>query len=241
MKTIRCVVKCLLAIVAAVLPACVRQDEGQSKPVEEEEDRGPIDVRRELERRVRFDFGQTDINTAIENVLGFSRLRLYRQFFVESIPQETINLKVNNVTIKKILDDLVSRSHLSWTIRAESVFVGTRDQVGDIEDITRALERVDSPILRKQLDKKLSFCTVAGTPLSDILRLFGEHYGISFVVRGPVNDNAQRFGSFDFCRGISMRNLLRFLAVNWGLDLVVEKDSVVFVPRKPAPPPAPAR
>ncbi len=242
MKRAGYTVNCLFAIVVVALPGCDQQDERPPRTIEKED--RTLDVRRELERKVSVDLQQTDVKVAIENLLYSSRLRLSRQFFVDAIPEGTLDLRLKNVTIKEALNDLTKRTRLRWTIRAESVFVGTSDQVGDIENITDALKEVGSPILRKQLDASIPFCTPSGTPLSEILKFLSNCRGISLVVRSPVNDNAQRFGGFDFSRGVRMRSLLGFLAVNWGLDLVVEKDSVVFVPRRPSalkspPPPAP--
>jgi len=151
---------------------------------------------------------------------------------VDAIPEGEFDVEGKDVTIKEVLNDLTKKAHLKWTICAESIFVGTSEQIADIEKTTNVLKKIDSPILKAQLDKTFAFCTTDGTPLAEILEFVGKCGNMRFVVRSSIDDNSQRFGAFDFTSGIKMENFIRFLAVNWHLDVAVDKETIVFVQRR---------
>lgn len=186
-------------------------------------------VKRELKRKVSYEFNDVLISEVLlEFVLTFEC-----QVFVDATGWDSdrkITLKVENVEACRVLDAVVKDSGLEWAAFAEAIYVATPKQIQLAKGIT-ALDSIEKDDVRKKLARQVCVCHPGGDKVHHgLVALLGQLGNLKVRTRLPESkDKGARFTYMD--HRIQLKNALRWIAVNWGMDLKVEDEVIVFVPR----------
>jgi hypothetical protein len=149
-------------------------------------------------------------------------------FMIDAQADAPVTLSLNNVSPAEALNAVTRQSGLAWTAFAESLYVSTPAKVTDARAMT-ALDEVTDPGVREALKKRVSFCSPDGLNATDAADFLSSISRLKISSRLTNEQGFQRF-PFDF-REMKLKNVLKWLAINYSADLAIEDNTVAFIPR----------